>query len=164
MRPLYLAILFSSSLGAAPSVAAIRENLIKWEGYRLTPYHDPSNRAVWCVGVGHSLTAHRERVKPRYTTHEIERFLLRDIATSLDTCRVAVERFDDLPDDVQLVCINVAFSCGRAGFMRFVNLRRALRYRAYELAASELGHSLWYQKQVAPARARWAYGVLKAQP
>lgn len=152
-----------STLGAAPSVAAVRETLIKWEGYRLTPYRDPSGRAT-CVGVGHNLTAHKEPVKARYTTREVERMLLRDISTALDTCRAAIDRFDDLPDDVQLVCINVAFSCGRAGFMRFTNLRRALRYRAYGLAASELGHSLWYRKQASPERARWAYSVLKAQP
>ena len=162
MRPLYLALLsFVPSLGAAPSLGIIRESLIKWEGYRLTPYKD--GRAT-CVGVGHNLTARREKAKPRYTALEVERFLLRDIAAALDTCRAAVDRFDGLPDDVQLVCINVAFTCGRSGFMRFTNLRRALKYRAYELAASELGHSLWYRSQVSPARARWAYGVLKGQP
>ena len=161
--PLALLSFCCSTLGAAPSVAAVRESLIKWEGYRLTPYRDPSGRAV-CVGVGHSLTAHREPVRVRYTAREVEKMLLRDIATALDTCRAAVDRFDDLPDDVQLVCLNLAFSCGRSGFMRFVNLRLALRYRAYELAASELGLSLWYRQQASPERARWAYGVLKAQP
>ena len=89
--------------------------------------------------------------------------LLKDISSSIDSCRAAIEGFDRLPDEVQLVCLNLAFTAGRNGLMRFTSLRRALGYRAFNSAATELRLSRWYG-QVSPSRARWAHDVLYGQP
>lgn len=138
------------------SLQTIRESISRWEGYRTRPYKD---RGAVCVGAGHNLTANREKVKSLYTTIEIEQYLYFDIARSVDVCRAGIERFDELPQDVQIVALNVAFTVGRVGFERFRDFRLALGYRAWGNAAVALGTSLWY-KQVAPDRANWAYRVL----
>lgn len=152
-------LLLAASAQAAPPLGVIRDYLVRWEGYRLTPYKD---RGHWSVGVGHNLTVNREPVR-RYSAAEVETLLWRDVSWALDVCRAGVTDFDDLPHDVQLVCIGLAFGVGRVGFMRFTNLRRALSWRAYHAASQELGLSKWYT-QVSPARARAARQVLLNQP
>ncbi len=126
--------------GAPVSYAECRVELIKWEGYKLTPYRDGIS---WVVGVGHSLTANGERVRPRYSQAQIERYLAQDYAWAVDSCRANIRGFDDLPEDVQLVCINLAFTVGRTGFARFKGFCLALSYRAYNTAASQLSLSRW---------------------
>ena len=130
---------------------AIRAHLVQWEGYRLTAYRDGPRG--WSVGIGHSLTSNMEKVKrSAYTRAEIERFWAEDCSWAWDACRGGVERFDDLPQDIQLITLGVAFTCGRTGFARFVSFRRALGWRAFDLAATELATSRWYA-QVSAARA-----------
>ena len=133
--------------------------LTHWEGYRLVPYRDA--QSGWSVGVGHSLTAHREQVKSRYTPAEVHAFLVHDFAVALESCEQGITDFDELPLDVQEVCIGVAFGCGARGFERFKSFRWALSRRAYWVAANELGLSKWYH-QVSPNRANEAIRVLRA--
>lgn len=156
--------LFLSSLSceAAPSLNTIKQSLVRWEGYRLTPYRDPVSKD-WCVGVGHNLTARRQAIRGSYTALEVEKMLLHDISEAIDAARAAVRGYDELPDEVQLVVVHLAFSCGRSGLLRFINLRRALGWRAYNSAATELRLSRWYS-QVSPSRAAWAHDILYRQP
>lgn len=149
---------------AAPvTYAAIREDLIRWEGWRTRPYRDGAKG--WSVGVGHSLSSHREigRWDRPYTTHEIEQLLARDIAAAWDSCRAGIERFDDLPAEIQLVALGLAFTCGRTGFTRWVNLRRAASYRAYGAMAVELADSRW-RTQVSAERFNAYLHTLRSQP
>lgn len=148
---------FYTTVSVGPvTFQAIKDSILRWEGYRVRPYRD---RGAICVGVGHNLSAARERVKPLYTAIEIEQYFCADVAWSLDAARSGIDRFDELPQDVQLVVFNIVFSVGRAGFERFRELRLALGYRAYGGAATALGTSLWY-RQVASDRANWAYRIL----
>lgn len=153
-----LAALVATHLYATPvSPDAMRAYLIRYEGYRLTPYRDGNH---WAVGVGHSLTAHRQAVRA-YSRVEVERFLWTDLSWSLDACRRGVRDFDDLPHEVQLLCVGVAFTVGRTGFERFRQFRLALSHRAYNAAAHELRWSKWFT-QVSAARANAAVRVLLA--
>lgn len=142
------------------SPTTVELHLRRFEGYRTVPYRDGPS---WSVGVGHNLSAHREPVKARYTDVEIRRFLLADTAAALDACRLGVTGFDDLPVEVQLVCIDLAFTTGSTGFQRWGNLRLALGRRAYSSAAIELTLSRWW-RQVSAERANWALRALRAQP
>lgn len=163
MRMVLLAIILwivHSAARGAPSLATVRESLITFEGYRAVPYRDAGS---WAVGVGHNLSANGQHPKARYSRVEIERFLMQDIAWSIDAARKGVDRFDELPDQVQLLCIHLAFTCGRTGFDRWVNLRRAIGYRAYSAAATELADSRW-RKQVSATRFNWALRILQTQP
>ncbi len=142
------------------SLDTIRAYLVQWEGYSLTPYRDGPG---YSVGIGHSLFANREKVRP-YSRAEVERFFYRDTSWVIDACRLGITGFDQLPTDVRLVCIGLAFGVGRTGFARFHQFRLALSHRAYNAAAHELGLSKWYRQQVSPARARAAYNTLLSQP
>ncbi len=159
---LWLILRGATAATAAPvSVASIRSHLVEHEGYRLLPYRDGPNG--YSVGIGHSLTANAEPIKPRYTAAEVERYLMADVSWSIDACRAGITGFDDLPHQIQLVAIGVAFTTGRAGFQRFTGFRRALSWRAYDLAANQLGNSRWHA-QVSARRANTYIATLRSHP
>lgn len=141
-----LFILLAAQVIAVP-LDKLRQEMVRWEGYRLSPYRDGSGYAV---GIGHNLTAHGEEVRT-YTAAEVEAFFKSDIQWAIAACRNGIDNFDDLPDDVQIVCISVAFTVGRTGFQRFKDFRLAMSYRAYNAAATELRLSKW-AAQVSPSR------------
>lgn len=132
--------------------------LTRWEGHRLVPYKDGDG---FSVGVGHSLTRHGEPVRRVYTRAEVYQLFLRDLAVSIEVARAGVRDFDDLPDEVQLVVLNVVWSVGPTGFMRFKDLRFDLSHRLFDAAATELGVSRWHS-QVSAARADWAINTLRS--
>lgn len=132
--------------------------LKRWEGYSTTVYRDGPG---YSVGVGHYLGSSRPR-RLTYSHAEIRQLFYRDLAIALAACERGVEGFSALPRQVQLVTLGVAWSVGPTGFMRFKEFRRALNWRAYEGAATELADSKW-ARQVGAARYNHAIGVLKNQ-
>ncbi len=144
---------------AAPlDTSRVYAELVRWEGHRLVPYRDQDG---WSVGVGHALTMHGEPVKRIYTRAEVYQLFLRDLAVSKEACRVGVRDFDDLPEEVQLIALQVAWTCGPSGFARFKDFRFCLSNRAYYAAATQLYLSRWY-RQVSPARANAAITTLRS--
>ncbi len=150
----------AARLAAAPlDTDRAYAELVRWEGHRLVPYQDQDG---WSVGVGHALTQHGEPVKRLYTRAEVRALFIHDLAVSLEACRAGVKGFDDLPEAVRLVCLNVVWSVGPAGFMAFKDFRFALSRRAFYASATALYLSRWYH-QTSPARANWAIATLRAQ-
>ena len=139
---------------AAP--AGTKEVIVRFEGCRLAPYWDRG----WSVGYGHSLSAHKEPIKRRYTQDEIDAFLERDIQEAVATCRTTIKYFDELPIPSQRVAILLAYQTGRGGFMRFVDFRRALSLRDYSKATNALTHSLWACK-TQDSRVSWSIASLR---
>lgn len=155
--------LMARTLKAAPIDAATAfTSLLVHEGFRSSPYRDPGPRKHWIVGLGHNLTANRQTRKASYTRDELMAFFDRDLAAALRGLRRDVPDFDGLPEDVQLVCLHLIWGVGPTGFSRFVNFRRALRHRFFNLAATEVALSKWHS-QVSPERANWAVRTLRAQ-
>lgn len=147
---------------ASTSTVDYLAHLRKWEGYSLTPYPDGPRGSI-SVGIGHSLTAHGETPKSRYTDQEVMILFYRDLDFALETCRKGIPRFDTLPLDVRQMCVGVAFGVGRTGFERFVGFRLAISYRAWNGARHELGLSRW-ARQVAPSRRDAYLAILRSQP
>jgi GH24 family phage-related lysozyme (muramidase) len=159
MRAMLLALFCAVSSYAAPvTTERAWVELVRWEGLRLVPYRDADG---WSVGVGHALTRHGEPVRRRYTSTEVRGLFYHDLAVSLEACRAGVTDFDALPEEVQLVALNVAWSVGPEGFLAFKDLRRALSHRAYTAASVSLYLSRWYQ-QTSPSRANWAIQTLRS--
>ncbi len=150
MRFLPLLLLLVFPLAAREPAVDYRASLTQWEGLRLKPYRDPILRD-WIVGVGHSLTAHHQAVKPLYTRDEVSDLFDHDLADALHAARRLVVGFDEMPDGARLVTIHLIWSCGAVGFERFVNLRRALSKGAFNAASVELATSKW-ARQVSPFR------------
>lgn len=107
------------------------------------------------AGVGHKLLP----TDPEYdwpegtpiTQERSDEFLAHDIATALADCQWSLENWDDLPDEVQLICANMMFNLGRTRFQKFVRFRAAVIEGDWAVAADEMQDSIW-AKQV-PNRA-----------
>lgn len=153
-----LIILAFANLWAAPEPALVYATLLKFEGRRLIPYQE-KNGTDWVVGIGHNLSARRQKVRA-YTDKEVYQFFQSDYAEMVKAARRLVVDFDDLPDAAQLVVINLLWSVGPTGFARFKNFRFALKYRAFNHARIELIDSKW-ASQVQPERLDWAVKSLE---
>ncbi len=146
---LLLLLLLASPLAAAPVDQTVAfGHLLQFEGWKLRPYRDGPG---WSVGLGHSLTSHHEPVKKTYTDAECRALYAADFQSAIRGCRIAFKGFDDLPAEVQLAILNVAWTCGPTGLMRFTNLRFAVAHRAWSVAAVEVAQSKW-ARQVSPDR------------
>lgn len=135
------------AMGALPGVAApptpvIWSHLVEHEGYKTRPYRDGSG---WSVGIGHNLTANRERIlrERPYTHDEIVNLFRRDLVWALDAVRTGIEGYDALPEDIQLVALGVAWTVGRTGFLRMTSFRGALSRRNYVEAGRALVRARW---------------------
>lgn len=158
MRSL-LAALFAMTL-ASSLVAQTRQEyrafLVANEGYSLTPYLSANETHV---GIGHLLKPGERH--GRYTAAQVETLFNADLDYAVQSCRLAFVRFDELPKDVRLALVSLSFTVGRRGLLDFVNLRLAITYRAYQLAAAELADSRWWG-QVSPGRAWQSYTILRS--
>jgi GH24 family phage-related lysozyme (muramidase) len=142
-----------------PQLQSDRQSLEHWEGVRSRPYRDKN---AWCVGIGHSLTAHFEPVKSLYSTAEIEAFYSSDYADTLRIARKSVKDFDGLPTAARMVIVNVIWTVGPTGFMKLRSFRAALSRRDYWLAASYLQKTKW-RADVGVDRSEWAIQTLRTQ-
>ncbi len=123
-----------------------RTYLRTWEGETYAPVHKA--REV-TVGIGHNLLANHQTVQPFYTQHEVDTFFVHDLAVALEAARRGVVGFDQLPKDARLVVIDVIWTCGPTGFMRFKAFRHSMSDRFYRGAAVELIDSVWFKEEPA---------------
>lgn len=117
---------------------ALRRQLIRHEGLRLTPYKD--SVGLLTIGVGRNLQG-------RGIT-EAEAFYLLD--NDIDLCiRHLVSRyawFVDLDPVRQRAVVDLCFNLGPAGLAGFKQTLAALGRADYEDAADRLTDSLWYRQ------------------
>jgi GH24 family phage-related lysozyme (muramidase) len=159
-----LLLLASIFVGGIPSLASTADettifvSLISFEGFRLTPYKE-KGCSSWSVGIGHNLTAHKQRIK-EYTQKEVMEFFHEDYLEALSTARRLVRDFDNLPEPAQIVVIQLIWSVGPTGFYKFKKFRMALNNKSWVTARKELLNSKW-AGQVQKERVEWAIKLLK---
>lgn len=139
---------------------SIEASIKHWERLRFAPYTEENGSVT--VGIGHSLSANRERPKLSYSRAQIDRYFAADVANATRICRIGINEFDKLPLQVRAVAINIAYQVGPTGFMQFKNFRYALSCRLYEMAAGTLKVSRWYG-ETNSARTHWAIDTLRGQ-
>lgn len=132
----------------------LKQELIRDEGKRLTPYRD--SLGSWTVGVGHLLLSNElmEFVdvvagKPRKTLSEAEcaAFLAGDIADAEARLTRLLPSWRCLDDVRKRALLNLTFNMGlRLG--NFVAFLKYVEDEHWKLAAQELRKSRWW-KQVA---------------
>jgi len=126
----------------------VKEDLIKHEGYVREIYL--CSEGFPTFGIGHLVVeTDPEHTWPVGTPVEDERILnafesdFKDAYT--DACAVFLN-FSSLPDDVQRVCINMAFNLGRTRLSKFKNMIRAVNEGKWAKAADEMVDSRWYNQ------------------
>ena len=115
-------------------IEAVKEDLIRHEGYVAEIYLDSENLPTF--GIGHLVTEQdMEYTWPVGTPVEDERIL----------CAIFMN-LDSQPTDCQRVCINMAFNLGRSRLSKFKNMIRYVNEGNYLMAANEMVNSKWYSQ------------------
>jgi lysozyme len=136
------------------NVDKLREELAADEGCKFEIYLD--HLGLPTFGIGHLIREHDpEHGKPIGTEVSDERvrqvFAL-DVLVTVEDCHRLFNNWDDLPDEAQLVCANMAFNLGYPRFSKFVNFRAAIEAQDWLKAADEAVDSRWHDQ--VPNRAK----------
>jgi GH24 family phage-related lysozyme (muramidase) len=144
---------------------AMQAHIRKHEGCEYTSYDD--SLGVRTVGVGFNLT--RKDAKPRIEAMGLDydlvyagklkladahcrALLMVDVEDAIEAASAIVGSFEDQPEDVQLVIVDMIFNLGAPRFAKFTKAIAALEARDYCTAAAEMRSSRWAEQ--VPNRAR----------
>lgn len=103
-------------------------------------------------GIGHLITEDDEEYgQPEGTLISDEKVFdsfVKDVNTSVKECRILFEDsdWDDFPDEVQEICVNMMFNLGRPRFSKFKKTIDHLKAHRWSEAASEARDSRWYNQ------------------
>ena len=117
---------------------------VKYELYRCSEGHLTG-------GIGHLITEWDEDFygKPIGTKvpHEqVNDWFERDIQVSIKDCKDIFNNFDNLPEDIQHVLINMSFQLGKPRLSKFKKMIAAVEAGDYQEMANQMEDSRWYKQ------------------
>jgi len=138
--------------GITMNYERLKQTLTRHEGKKHMMYK--CSVGVDTVGVGHAMT------QP-LSDRVIDLLLEDDIIIAVEDLRRNILFFDDLPEDVQEVLVNMSFNLGISRLLHFKKMFAAIAEEDWSEAADQALDSKW-AKQVG-ARAEELAGVLRRQ-
>ena len=136
------------------NIDKVRTEIAEDEGCKYEIYLD--HLPLPTFGIGHLITKDDEEYgKPVGTVIEqerVQRIFARDMAVTVDECKVLYPDFDDLPEDCQHIICNMMFNMGRPRLSKFKGMKAGVDSRDWKKAADEMVDSRWYTQ--VPNRAR----------
>ena len=114
----------------------LADQLIKHEGLRLKPYHCPAGKLT--IGIGRNLE------DKGITEKEAVMLLENDIQECLQDLETLFHAFDQLPESVQRVLVDMRFNLGPNRFRHFKKMIAAVKNQDFIQAAAEMKDSRWY--------------------
>jgi lysozyme len=112
-----------------------KELIIKHENLKLKPYKDSVGKLT--IGVGRNL----EDVG--ISKNEALYLLENDIKRSEKELKEIFENFDELPEQVKIVLIDMIFNLGKSRFLKFKKMIKAIKEEDFKRAAEEAKNSKW---------------------
>jgi GH24 family phage-related lysozyme (muramidase) len=141
------------------NIDALKQMLIRHEGSREKVYLD--SKKIPTIGVGFNLRRQdapkliqklglnysnilngKEQLRPEH----IDALLMHDIQTAINDAKQFVPNFDQLPEKVQMIVVDMAFNLGLQRLMKFEKFRAALLKQNYIEAANQMKDSAWYNQ------------------
>ena len=129
---------------------AVYEQLKIDEGVEYEIYNDHLGYPTF--GVGHLvLESDEEHGWPTgtpVTEERVKECFERDLDIAISECDALYEggAFDDLPDEVQQILVNMMFNMGRTRLSKFKKMHAAILEGDWKTAATEGRDSLWYRQ------------------
>ena len=130
-------------------IRQLRKELEVDEGVKYEIYKDHLGYPTF--GIGHlvidSDPEHGQDVGTPVSEERVRACFEKDLDTSISEC-VALygEQFNDWPDEVQQILVNMMFNMGRTRLAGFKNFRKALEDENWSRAAVEGRDSRWYRQ------------------
>lgn len=101
-------------------------------------------------GIGHLVTEddpeHGKMVGTPVSEERVVEVFENDIQITISECKKLYDNWDDLPDEVQLICANLMFNMGRPRLSGFKKFNSALAQKDWQTAADELVDSRYYRQ------------------
>jgi len=111
----------------------LEQYLIKHEGIRYKPYLCPAGKLT--IGVGRNIEDNG------LTKDEIMYLLKNDIERCEKELKKIFTDFDNLPENVKIVLIDMIFNLGETRFKKFEELIKAVKKRNWDRAIIEIKNS-----------------------
>jgi len=116
----------------------ITQTLKRHEGVRQYAYRCPAG--YWTIGAGRNVDETGGR---GLSDDEIDYLLQNDIKLSIDELSGAFSWFEESPEQIQGVLVNMHFNMGMPTLRKFRNMLDAMQRKEYSRAAEEMIDSNW---------------------
>ena len=144
------------------NIEQFRDELKRDEGVKYEIYLD--HLGLPTCGIGHLITEwdneYGQEVGTPVAEERVNELFEKDLATTIDECKLIYSDFDVLPVKVQHIVANMMFNMGRPRLSRFHKMKKAVDNRDWFEAAYEMTDSKW-AKQV-PNRAMRLVGEMQS--
>jgi GH24 family phage-related lysozyme (muramidase) len=158
-------------------LATIKAWIEHWEGRRKQTYDDKTGKPITpgcvvlghpTVGVGFNLDANGAQAaiealgldynqvrsgQQLLTDGHIDALLDQTVNQAIQGARQVVPSFDSLPDDKQVVIVDMVFNLGVRGFSQFAHAIQAVNSQDWATAAQQMQQSAWFRQVGARASA-----------
>jgi len=127
-------------------IERVKKLLIKHEEKRKKPYDDATGKKLKTgdvikgkitIGVGRNIQDNG------LTDDEVEYLLENDIKRSIKELKEIFDDFEDLPDEVKLVLIDMVFNLGKSRFLTFKKMISAVKEKNWRRMIEEMRNSRW---------------------
>ncbi|KAK3597190.1 hypothetical protein CHS0354_003688 [Potamilus streckersoni] len=126
----------------------LRQELLADKGYIQEIYLDQNGDHHF--GISHKITRKdpefRLPVGINVSPVRIEESYQNDVKDAFKSCCSLFNDFKNLPDDVQLIILNMRFTLGHTGMAGFASFRQAVNSGDFNKAANEMERSIWYKQ------------------
>ncbi len=119
----------------------VTQQLLENEGLKLKPYRCPAGKLT--IGIGRNLE------DKGISENEALYLLNNDISAciaDLQKLFTDAESFENLPENVQAVLVDMHFNLGAAGFRNFKKMIKAVKENDFAQAALEMQDSKWFEQ------------------
>ena len=118
------------------------------EGVKYEVYLDHLGYATF--GIGHLVLdtdpEHGCKIGTAVSEDRVTEAFQRDLDISIAECKVLYDLWDDYPEEVQEILVNMMFNLGRPRLTGFRNMKKALDKCDWSTAAVEGRDSKWYRQ------------------
>ena len=127
----------------------LQDELAKDEGIKYELYLCTENHLTG--GIGHLITEwdadyYDKPIGYPVSEEQVNEWFERDIATTINDCKLLFSQFDNLPEDIQHVLANMCFQLGRPRLSNFKNMIAAVENNDWEKMADEMEDSRWFRQ------------------
>jgi len=113
----------------------IKDLLIKHENLKLFPYHCPAGRLT--IGVGRNIEDNG------ISKDEAMYLLENDIKRCINELKEIFPDYNELPQNVRMVLIDMIFNLGKPRFLKFKHMIEAVKNRNWAKMIKEMKNSRW---------------------
>ena len=130
------------------NIDKLREELKEDEGCKYEIYLD--HLGLPTHGIGHLITEWDEEYEKPVGTpvseDRVNNCFETDVWGTINECKKLYNKFEDMPEEAQLILCNMMFNMGRPRLSKFKNMNKAIAEEDWFEAAVQMEDSRWYKQ------------------